>query len=105
MHSSATVASRNARSVAPKITVLVTAALVRFVAWLERQRRIRRDTAALMAMDDHLLTDVAVARAQIGRAVRHGRPPASAEMLHPVPPPAPAVPVMLLNLGTAVPPK
>ncbi|WP_026869268.1 DUF1127 domain-containing protein [Inquilinus limosus] len=42
----------------------------RCVAWIRYRMRIRRDTEALMALDDHLLADMGLDRPEIGRALR-----------------------------------
>jgi uncharacterized protein YjiS (DUF1127 family) len=49
----------------------------RFVAWIAAaiadELRIRRDMRQLRAMDDAMLNDIGVTRADIGTAVRYGR--------------------------------
>lgn len=42
---------------------------------LGRERHLRRDIAALNAVDDHLLADMGLSRAEIGPAVRGRNPP------------------------------
>lgn len=48
-------------------------ALARFLAALVHEFRIQRDMRALIAMDDHMLKDIGIARSEIGSAVRFGR--------------------------------
>ncbi|HMQ94866.1 MAG TPA: DUF1127 domain-containing protein [Amaricoccus sp.] len=48
-------------------------ALRAFVAKLDIERRIRRDTARLEAMSDHELRDIGLHRGDIRDALRHGR--------------------------------
>jgi uncharacterized protein YjiS (DUF1127 family) len=51
-----------------------TAPLVaRLGATLARAYRVRRDTRQLMALSDHMLSDIGVARADVEHAVRFGR--------------------------------
>ena len=44
--------------------------MARGVAWVRHQLRLRRDTAKLLALSDHLLADMGVRRDQVGSAVR-----------------------------------
>jgi uncharacterized protein YjiS (DUF1127 family) len=51
--------------------------VARFVAWIAvaiaGELRIRRDMRQLRAMDDSMLNDIGLTRADIGTAVRYGR--------------------------------
>jgi uncharacterized protein YjiS (DUF1127 family) len=51
--------------------------VTRFVAWIAAaiadELRIRRDMRQLRAMDDSMLNDIGLTRADIGTAVRYGR--------------------------------
>ena len=51
--------------------------VTRFVAWIAAaiadELRIRRDMRQLRAMDDGMLNDIGLTRADIGTAVRYGR--------------------------------
>ena len=49
---------------------ILTAVVVRSVAWVRHQLRLRRDTAKLLALSDHLLADMGVHRDQAGHAMR-----------------------------------
>jgi uncharacterized protein YjiS (DUF1127 family) len=40
---------------------------------IAQELRIRRDMRHLMAMDDHMLKDIGLRRAEVGGAVRYGR--------------------------------
>jgi uncharacterized protein YjiS (DUF1127 family) len=55
----------------------VASAVARFVAWIAAaiadEMRIRRDMRELRAMDDGMLNDIGLTRADIGTAVRYGR--------------------------------
>ncbi len=44
-------------------------------AWIEHQRRIRRDINLLMSLDDHALADIGLNRSEVFYAVRRGRLP------------------------------
>lgn len=56
----------------PARPAFLTTAAARGVAWVAHQLRLRRDTAKLLALSDHLLADMGVGRDQVGRAVRDG---------------------------------
>jgi uncharacterized protein YjiS (DUF1127 family) len=47
-------------------------ALGAFLARIDMERRIRRDTASLEAMSDHQLRDIGLHRGDIRQALRHG---------------------------------
>jgi uncharacterized protein YjiS (DUF1127 family) len=51
--------------------------VARFVAWITAaiadELRIRRDMRQLRAMDESMLKDIGLTRADIGPAVRYGR--------------------------------
>ena len=65
------VSPRESRAISPATRpTILTAAVVRSVAWVRHQLRLRRDTATLLALSDHLLADMGVRRDQVGRAVR-----------------------------------
>jgi uncharacterized protein YjiS (DUF1127 family) len=55
----------------------VAGVVIRFVAWIAAaiadELRIRRDMRQLRAMDDGMLNDIGLTRADIGNAVRYGR--------------------------------
>jgi uncharacterized protein YjiS (DUF1127 family) len=55
----------------------VAGVVIRFVAWIAAaiadELRIRRDMRQLRAMDDGMLNDIGLTRADIGTAVRYGR--------------------------------
>ena len=55
----------------------VAGVVTRFVAWIAAaiadELRIRRDMRQLRAMDDSMLKDIGLTRADIGTAVRYGR--------------------------------
>jgi uncharacterized protein YjiS (DUF1127 family) len=51
----------------------VTRSVARIVAAIANELRIRRDMRQLMAMDDVMLKDIGLTRADIGAAVRYGR--------------------------------
>jgi uncharacterized protein YjiS (DUF1127 family) len=48
----------------------LVASIARAIA---QELRIRRDMRQLRAMDDHMLKDIGLTRAEIGSAVRYGR--------------------------------
>ena len=54
-----------------------TSVVARFVAWIAvaiaEELRIRRDMRQLRAMDESMLKDIGLTRADIGTAVRYGR--------------------------------
>lgn len=50
-------------------------AVRRWAAWLEAERRIRRNTEALMSLDDRMLADIGVSRSELAYIVRYGRRP------------------------------
>ena len=47
--------------------------LARLVGAVAAERRIRRDRRYLTGASDHMLKDIGLARAEIGRVVRFGR--------------------------------
>ena len=47
--------------------------VTRIAAAIADELRIRRDMRQLMAMDDHMLSDIGLTRADVGSAVRYGR--------------------------------
>jgi uncharacterized protein YjiS (DUF1127 family) len=47
--------------------------VARIATAIADELRIRRDMRQLRAMDDHMLKDIGLARADIGSAVRYGR--------------------------------
>lgn len=49
------------------------AALVRVLGALARAYRMRRDTRQLLALSDHMLSDMGIGRGEIGQAVQVGR--------------------------------
>jgi uncharacterized protein YjiS (DUF1127 family) len=51
----------------------VTQVMARLAAAISYELRIRRDMRQLMAMDEHMLRDIGLTRADIGSAVRYGR--------------------------------
>jgi uncharacterized protein YjiS (DUF1127 family) len=51
---------------------VVTRVVARIAAAVGDELRIRRDLRQLRAMDDHMLKDVGLTRADIGTAVRYG---------------------------------
>ena len=52
---------------------VVTEVMARLAAAISHELRIRRDIRQLMAMDEHMLRDIGLTRADIGRAARYGR--------------------------------
>ena len=42
--------------------------------WISAQREIRRATRELESLDDRMLRDIGIARWEINRIVRYGRP-------------------------------
>jgi uncharacterized protein YjiS (DUF1127 family) len=50
-------------------------AVRRRIAQLAERRRLRRDTHALLALDDRMLADVGLGRSDVEFAVRYGRLP------------------------------
>jgi uncharacterized protein YjiS (DUF1127 family) len=55
------------------LTGVVTRSLARIAAVIADELRIRRDLRQLRAMDDYMLKDIGLTRADIGSAVRYGR--------------------------------
>jgi uncharacterized protein YjiS (DUF1127 family) len=55
------------------LAVAVTRVVARIAAAIADELRIRRDMRQLRAMDDHMLKDIGLTRADIGSAVRYGR--------------------------------
>jgi uncharacterized protein YjiS (DUF1127 family) len=55
------------------LAVVVTRVVARIATAIADELRIRRDMRQLRAMDDHMLKDIGLARADIGSAVRYGR--------------------------------
>jgi uncharacterized protein YjiS (DUF1127 family) len=47
--------------------------MARIAAAISHELRIRRDMRQLMAMDEHMLRDIGLTRADIGSGVRYGR--------------------------------
>ena len=66
-----------AASGSPALAKGVASVVTRFVAWIAAaiadEMRIRRDMRELRAMDDGMLNDIGLTRADIGTAVRYGR--------------------------------
>jgi uncharacterized protein YjiS (DUF1127 family) len=66
-----------AASASPAGVKGVADVVTRFVAWIAvaiaEELRIRRDMRQLRAMDESMLKDIGLTRADIGTAVRHGR--------------------------------
>jgi uncharacterized protein YjiS (DUF1127 family) len=52
---------------------VVTRFVARIAAAISNELRIRRDMRQLRAMDDGMLNDIGLTRADIGTAVRYGR--------------------------------
>jgi uncharacterized protein YjiS (DUF1127 family) len=52
---------------------VVTQAMAQIAAAIISELRIRRDMRQLMAMDEHMLSDIGLTRADIGGCVRYGR--------------------------------
>jgi uncharacterized protein YjiS (DUF1127 family) len=67
----------SAASASPAGVKGVADVVTRFVAWIAAaiadELRIRRDMRQLRAMDESMLKDIGLTRADIGPAVRHGR--------------------------------
>ena len=53
----------------------VVRATRRLVDWFQSRRQIRSGIDDLMALDDHLLSDIGLSRGHIEYAARFGRPP------------------------------
>lgn len=65
------VSPRELRATAPAARpAILIPIVVRGVAWARQQLRLRRDTAKLLALSDHLLADLGVRRDQIGLVAR-----------------------------------
>jgi uncharacterized protein YjiS (DUF1127 family) len=64
-------------SESPAAAYGVAGVVARFGAWIAvaiaEELRIRRDMRQLRAMDDGMLNDIGLTRADIGTAVRYGR--------------------------------
>ena len=76
--SSTFVGSRTSRaswSAEPASWAVLAEAIRRPFAWIERQRRLRRDINLLMSLDDHALADIGLTRGEVFYAARYGRPP------------------------------
>jgi uncharacterized protein YjiS (DUF1127 family) len=73
MDSSTVVSCGEPREAAPVLGSPMAAALGRSTAWVRRQWKMSRDTAKLMALDDHLLADMGLSRGEIRGLVRRGR--------------------------------
>jgi uncharacterized protein YjiS (DUF1127 family) len=56
-----------------RLAVAVTRVVARIATAIADELRIRRDMRQLRAMDDHMLRDIGLTRADIGSAVRYGR--------------------------------
>ena len=71
------VGRRAAASGSPAQAKSVAGVVTRFLAWIAAaiadELRIRRDMRQLRAMDDCMLEDIGLTRADIGAAVRYGR--------------------------------
>jgi uncharacterized protein YjiS (DUF1127 family) len=52
---------------------VVARIVARTVTALAEELRIRRDMRQLRAMDDHMLEDIGLTRADVGSAVRYGQ--------------------------------
>lgn len=61
------------------------AAGARLVSWVERKRQMRAARRELERMDDHMLNDLGITRADIAEVVRYGKatPEAQQERRHP----------------------
>jgi uncharacterized protein YjiS (DUF1127 family) len=57
----------------PAFAGVVIRSVARIAAAIANELRIRRDMRQLMAMDDVMLKDIGLTRADIGAAVRYGR--------------------------------
>jgi uncharacterized protein YjiS (DUF1127 family) len=57
----------------PALAGVVTRTVGRIAATIADELRIRRDMRQLMAMDDHMLKDIGLTRADIRAAVLYGR--------------------------------
>jgi uncharacterized protein YjiS (DUF1127 family) len=55
------------------LAVVVTRDVARIATAIADELRIRRDMRQLRAMNDHMLKDIGLARADNGSAVRYGR--------------------------------
>jgi uncharacterized protein YjiS (DUF1127 family) len=55
------------------LAVVVTRVVARIATAIADELRIRRDMRQLRAMDDHMLKDIGLTRAEIGSAVGYGR--------------------------------
>jgi uncharacterized protein YjiS (DUF1127 family) len=55
------------------LAVVVTRVGARIATAIADELRIRRDMRQLRAMNDHMLKDIGLTRADIGGAVRYGR--------------------------------
>jgi uncharacterized protein YjiS (DUF1127 family) len=65
------VSPRESRATVPAARpAILTTIVVRGVAWVRQRLRLRRDTAKLLALSDHLLADLGVRRDQIGLVAR-----------------------------------
>ncbi|MGO4127067.1 DUF1127 domain-containing protein [Inquilinus sp. YAF38] len=64
------VSPRGSRATAPAARPAILTTIVRGVAWVRQRLRLRRDTAKLLALSDHLLADLGVRRDQIGLVAR-----------------------------------
>jgi len=64
---------REAEPAGPGLATRIGAAVARTWHSFRRQREISRATKMLSGMDDRSLRDIGLSRADIGRAVRHGR--------------------------------
>lgn len=73
MDSSTVVSCREPRAAALRSPL--AAAFGRSMAWARLQWKMSRDTAKLMALDDHLLADMGLSRGELRGLVRRGRLP------------------------------
>jgi uncharacterized protein YjiS (DUF1127 family) len=53
----------------------VVHAIASWAFWIRKELRVRRGISELMALDDHMLRDIGVTRAEIESVARHGRWP------------------------------
>ncbi len=50
----------------------LVASIMRLIAWIRYEGRIRRDIDHLLALDDHLLSDIGLTRGGVEQVVRYG---------------------------------